>query len=233
MKKILVLLLLVFVGCGGELVSEEAEPGVVGKRFFMVGDNYFEYYEGSVVGEDFLEYQGCMVGFGEGERILAENEYAFYSEAFNFSFWGDLDCKWIVDELGESFSDTPRYINNKYGFTFEFLPRFEVNYLPNEAGVIMSRRADTYNVEISVNVYDDVLGYKSLGEYLAGEYEGYSMDFIGDMAFLNEDYGVNARRKYVYFSDDYVLEACLKVPREKFIYHSGGFDDFVKTFKFF
>lgn len=234
MKKILVLSLLIFAGCGQVLPVQEVQfDEVVGKKFHQVGENYFEYSDGSLVGDDYVEYRGCRVGFGEGLRILDEGEYAFYDEGANLSFWGTNDCMDLVDELGESLSDKPRYINNRYGFSFEFLPRFEVDYLPNEAGVVMSRREGDYAVEIAVNLYENALDYESLGDYLAKEYEGYSMEFVDGMAFLNEDDGPNAKRKYVHFGEDYILEAYLKVPRGKFVYHTGGFDDFAKTFKFF
>lgn len=150
-----------------------------------------------------------------------------------------------VDLKADSQVPAGYYRNEKFGFQCRILPNFEVEYLPDDGGIVMKRQAeaefktlneqylDHYEVYISVSAYENFEKFEDLSDMLAKKYADFTQVFAGDGVFVNELSDKTALSHYFMMSEDgkIIYEALLKVPGFHYKNHKKGYEDFAATFK--
>ncbi len=196
-------------------VSDE-ESG--SKKFFesYFNQNTLVYYVGGVEGVD--------------------NKFWVYREGEDVS-----KCTALVDDLVNSFTTKPMYYNDRFSYKCEILPDFKMENMVGGDGIVMRRRdqsededVGTYNVEVGVISFENVVDYQDLSHYVQKEYPGYTVDFSGNGVFINEVVSPNAIRHFLMMNEgrDKIFKAYLKVPQKCYNDHLQWFDDWILSAEF-
>lgn len=229
-------------------------------------DLYFEYPMGASLGEGFLSYEGCKINYLNGqldtdrvadkekgnvevwygelgvERYLidVDFEYQFYLEGEDVS-----GCIGLAERIANSFGRERLYTNERYGFALPLPKGFEVNYMEDESGLVLSRtehreyevegekQVDDFTVNIVVAPFDNVQEYEGLNDLVVADYSGYTTNFVEydgvSGVFVDEfDEGEARRHFYSELSDDVFFEAYLEVMSSYFGEFEGGFKAMVE-----
>jgi hypothetical protein len=149
-----------------------------------------------------------------------------------------LELEQVVEQDDDR--DPNTYYNENFDYNIALKEGFETEYLLEGEGIVLKRRDEyldedelsiPYTVELGISAYENTLNYERLGDYLAAEYAGYTMDFDEKGVFVNEDSNDCGIRSFIMMSDNMnvIYKAHLKVPRIRFNYHKEGFEDWAKT----
>jgi hypothetical protein len=242
------------------------------------------------VGTVFISNDACQVNFGENmmaekekynvktskngnhlsESWFLGNKMAAYIAGFegkSYKFWvfdaaGDVSqCVIFVDELANSFTDKPTYFNDQYSFSAAILPDYKVEYLKDNAGIVMTRQVAgeelkaiidnewktwptgtknvpdpmPYMVEIGIEAKENILGYKNLGEYVKSECADCSTEFLENGVLVNVQQRKFSERVFLAMSDDKntIYRAYLRLLNYRYKYHQKGYDEWVKSIEIF
>lgn len=208
--------------------------------------------------EELKKYKDIVEKAEDGIKFssyLQDNKIKAYfagNEQLDFAFWtmneeGDgSGCTSLVDFLAESVTDKVIYKNEKYNFSITVPDGFEIENLPDEMGVVLTkwnnveekdrdlkhedRYPENYKIEIGARVLENPGIYADLGEYIAKEYEGYSSEYgsSGDFpgVFVDEQLQTEAVRHFFVMKegDDKIYELYMKVPNVYFGWHLNFFN---------
>lgn len=229
---------------------------VVGERIeFSNGDcrvvNFgnFEKLKELIAGREDLENVFVNTGSAKGgsvETWKVDDVVVLYGrsvEGKEFGIWAFRDakdissCKLYVDNIFDSLTDKISHMRAEYGFDVYFPEIFNVEYF--EHGVFLTRQVGDYHMGIGIKSFENESGHKFVGDYVASEYPGYSIDFVEfenvsgyyvDRAVENE-----AIRHFFVLSSNgrEVYEMYLKVPGVHFSDHLEEFEEMLRTFRIF
>lgn len=192
--------------------------------------------------------------------FLRDNQIKAYfvgDNQLDFAFWvineaGDASsCTDLVDYLANSLTDNFVYKNEKYNFSLPVPDGFDIEYLPEEAGIVMRKRIvlgdldkdlvdmeeygerfpEAYTVEVRASVLENPGLWANLGDYLSEKYDGFSFEYAAfsdaPSVFVDEQVNENAYRYFFVMQDgaEEIYEVYLKVPAVYFSREKEFFDE--------
>lgn len=160
----------------------------------------------------------------------------------------------VTDELIESENlelaaeEFSGFENRQAGVRIDFMENFEVRNLPENAGFVMTRRdkfdwyskekgasVNPYTIEIGFRAEENIGEFADVAEYLTKEFPGYTYEFAGQDAFVNENIGDEVIRYFLHFSDNgkWLFVGSMKVPSKIYDRHAQWFDQWVQSAEYF
>lgn len=234
-----------------------------------------------------LSYKNCDVNFGQNpdftkfaELELEDNKkgqltynawykddilvaYAVVLHDWNFAFWMEAvevggDCIGLIDDAAESFSDELIYENERLGFSARLPADFKVEYLPNDAGMVLKKWVEKkivldnnlpkdpkevdvfepYRLEMGITAIENLDDFESLADFVGKNYPGYTIaakDFEKFSGYLvNETVVLDAVSHFFVMSSDgsLIYDIYLRVPGKRYLAHEKEFEKFVKGVEF-
>ena len=231
--------------------------------FYKLNDGkaYFEYPVEALLRTDFLEYQGCRVNFKS--KVAFEEEAdkvrdggvkyeVWYDEArlwryhafvkeFDYSFYVESEvndvggCVAFVERLAKSMSADKVFTSDRFDFSLSFPDGYEVEYLENGEGIVLSKES----AKITVQPMKNEQGYDDFKEFVAEKYQGYTMEFRNfsgvSGVFVNEWKNGNAVRHFFAMlpGEDYLFATKLEVNSKDFALFEGDFNRMIEGVQVF
>lgn len=235
---------------------------------------YFSYPVNAALADGNLIFGDCKIGFGK--EVNLENEFRYklknnggykyeawydlsdllviYRASIDgFSFWsensdlGVTGCVDLIHYLANSFSDHPKYINDRFEFSVELPEFYDAEYLSDNAGILLKREmsveveegTETYTVEIVVLPFENLKNYEDLNAFVADDYGDFSLEYVtyDDVAgfYVDQETGLDAIKHFYTMrsGDDFIFEAYLKLPSKYYGTHKDEFVEMVKSLDLF
>ena len=127
------------------------------------------------------------------------------------------------------------FTSDRFDFSLSFPDGYEVEYLENGEGIVLSKES----AKITVQPMKNEQGYDDFKEFVAEKYQGYTMEFRNfsgvSGVFVNEWKNGNAVRHFFAMlpGEDYLFATKLEVNSKDFALFEGDFNRMIEGVQVF
>lgn len=157
-------------------------------------------------------------------------------------------CMETFNFMVASFTDEPRYKNDKFSFSVKIPEQYKLIELPSGDGLILKKslqtedpKLPTYDVKITFMAFDNLKKYQNIADYVGEKYPGYTVRFkdFGEFSgfFVDESTNMTGMAISHFFtlgkSKEAIFQADLELPSKVYNKHGAGFEGLVASLKFY